>query len=92
MRLCAASRPVSSLPDSSNRSPGFQVGDLRAGQGRRATRAARCASALQVTFGHSARSGGSSTAGPVPSSVKCTWRVAAQFGITATGNEAACVG
>ena len=34
----------------------------------------------------------SSFAGPVPSSSKCTWRVAAQFGIIATGRLAACVG
>lgn len=49
-------------------------------------------SGAQLTLGHSARSGGVRTAGPEPSRWKCAWRVAAQFGIIATGRLAACVG
>ena len=40
----------------------------------------------------SSRLGGSNVAGPLPSSTKWTWRVAAQFGSSATGLDAACVG
>ena len=85
MRLCAASRPVSSLPLSSRRSPGFQRRDflarervevhaLRVGVGRPVDRrASRRASAARASPGRE------------PSSTKCAWRVAAQFGIIATG-------
>ena len=46
----------------------------------------------QWTSGHFERSGGSSFAAPEPSSVKWACRVAAQFGMRATGRLAACVG
>jgi len=45
-----------------------------------------------VSFGQSSSDGGSSITGPLPSRVKCACRVAAQFGIIATGRFAACVG
>ena len=48
--------------------------------------------ASQVMSGHASSEGGSCSAGPLPSSTKCAWRVAAQFGISATGRLAACVG
>ena len=47
---------------------------------------------LMVSFGQSSRFGGSRCAGPLPSRVKCAWRVAAQLGSSATGLDAACVG
>ena len=50
----------------------------------RLTRRASAAGAQSI-FGQSASFGGTSFAGPLPSSVKCTCRVAAQFGIMATG-------
>ena len=50
------------------------------------------ASATQVTFGQSFSDGASNSAGPEPSSTKCACRVAAQFGIIATGRLAACAG
>ena len=46
----------------------------------------------QVTSGQSSNLGGVNSAGPVPSNVKCTCRVAAQLGIIQTGFDAACVG
>src|SRR5690606_41524640 len=46
----------------------------------------------QVISGQSLISGASSCAGPEPSSTKCVWRVAAQFGMIAAGLLAACVG
>ena len=41
-----------------------------------------------MSFGHRSNEGGSSFAGPAPFNTKCAWRVAAQFGITATGSDA----
>ncbi len=91
MRLCAASRPVSILPFSSSVSPGFQLATSARVSVSRLTRL-EAPPAVQVTFGHCSSDGGSSTAGPLPSRTKCAWRVAAQFGIIATGFDAACVG
>src|SRR3546814_7096888 len=48
--------------------------------------------ALPICFGQSSSDGGSSVTGPLPSSTKCAWRVAAQLGIIATGRLAAWVG
>ena len=90
MRLCAASRPVSILPFSSSVSPGFQAFTSSRVSVSRLTRR-EPAPADQVTFGQCSSDGGSSSAGPDPSSTKCACRVAAQFGIIATGLEAACV-
>jgi hypothetical protein len=45
-----------------------------------------------ASCGQSSSVGGCSFAGPLPSSVKCACRVAAQFGSSATGFDAACVG
>jgi hypothetical protein len=50
------------------------------------------ASGFHVTDGQSESSGASNSAGPEPSSTKCACRVAAQFGIIATGRLAACTG
>src|SRR3546814_5377532 len=47
---------------------------------------------LVRSSGHTSSEGGTSVAGPDPSRTKCTWRVAAQLGIIATGLDAACVG
>ena len=91
MRLCAASRPVSILPDSSSVSPGFHVATSAGGE-RVEIDAPRGRRGVHCTRGQRERSGGSSFAAPEPSSVKCAWRVAAQFGIMPTGFDAACVG
>ncbi len=91
MRLCAASRPVRILPDSSSRSPGFHVATSAAVSVSRLTRVA-VGDGVQRTSGQRERSGGASFAAPLPSSVKCAWRVAAQLGIMPTGIDAACVG
>src|SRR3546814_19171234 len=48
--------------------------------------------ALPICFGQSSSDGGSSVTGPLPSSTKCAWRVAAQLGILATGRLASWVG
>ena len=72
-------------------SPGFHVITSSRVSRSRSTRRA-CAVGVQVTFGQSSSDGGSSSAAPEPSSTKCTWRVAAQFGIIATGFDAAWVG
>jgi hypothetical protein len=76
MRLCAASRPVSSLPLSSNRSPGCHEATSVGVNTSRFTRRA-CGDGVQCTSGQRARSGGSNLAAADPSSVKCAWRVAA---------------
>ncbi len=89
MRLCAASRPVRSLPDSSNRSPDFHVAISAFVRVSRFTRL--LAAKSSVSCGQSESEGGSSFAGPRPSSTKCTWRVAAQLGSSATGFDAAWV-
>ena len=85
MRLCAASRPVSILPLSSSVSPGFQlatssrVSVSRFDAPRRRRR--RPVDLRPVGRATAARA----SPGPLPSSTKCAWRVAAQFGIIATG-------
>ncbi|CSB10993.1 Uncharacterised protein [Vibrio cholerae] len=91
MRLWAASRPVSILPDSRTVSPVFHVWISSRVMLSRLTRRV-FAPASQVICGQSSNLGGVNCAGPLPSSVKCTWRVAAQLGIMQTGLEAACVG
>ena len=48
-----------------------------------------CVSGAHSTLGHRSRLGGSRYTGPEPSITKCAWRVAAQFGIMATGLPAA---
>src|ERR1035438_4176380 len=90
MRLCAASRPVSSLPVSSSTSPGFQVAASSLVTVSRFTR--RAPETSCVSFGQSSRFGGSRYTGPDPSSTMCAWRVAAQLGIIATGRLAAWAG
>ena len=89
MRLCAASRPVSSLPERSRRSPAFHVAISALVSVSRFTRLLDRSS---VSFGQSSSDGGSNCAGPLPSRTKCMWRVAAQLGSSATGFEAAWVG
>ncbi len=91
MRLCAASRPVSSLPESSSAGRVSRRDVFLASANSRFTRV-ELASGVQVTFGQSVSDGASNSAGPEPSSTKCAWRVAAQFGIIATGWFAACAG
>ncbi len=90
MRLCAASRPVSSLPESSTTSPGFQLFTSSRVIVSRFTRRAVCTS--YSSFGHASSDGGSAITGPDPSSRMCRCRVAAQFGIMAIGRLAAWVG
>ena len=54
--------------------------------------ATRIRAGAHCTFGQSAGSGCGSVAGPLPSSTNRACRVAAQFGIRATGSDAAWVG
>ena len=91
MRLCAASRPVRILPLSSSVCPAFHVATSAFVSASTSTRVA-ASDGVQRTFGQRDRSGGSSLAAPLPSSVKCAWRVAAQLGIMPTGFDVACVG
>ncbi len=69
MRLWAASRPVKSRPESSSRSPAFQVCTSSRVRVSRFTGRASL-DGVQVTSGQSSRFGGTSSAGPLPSSVK----------------------
>ena len=95
MRLCAASRPGEHLAaESSSVSPGFQLATSLARQ-----RVEIDALRALVVVGRPVHVGpqveaaaGRGRPGPEPSSTKCAWRVAAQFGIIATGLLAAWVG
>ena len=64
MRLCAASRPVSILPLSSSRSPGFQLAISSRVTVSRLTRRASAAPASSRTSASRTRFGGSKLAGP----------------------------
>ncbi len=92
MRMCAASRPVSILPDNSSVWPGFQLATSAGVSVSRSTRLLVSVLATHCTLGQLASEGASSLATPEPSSTKCAWRVAAQFGMMAIGLLAACVG
>ncbi len=88
-RLCAASRAVSRRPRSRSVSPTCHCATSAASrQSRSTTRPGLAVNAAgmpsQVSVG-----GGSSRAGPEPSSSTVTKRVAAQLGISATGSVAA---
>ena len=91
MRLCAASRPVSILPDNNTVSPGLRLRTSSGVMVSRLTRVA-CAPPSKEICGQLAISGGVCSEGPEPSNTKWVWRVAAQFGIMQTGKEAAWVG
>jgi hypothetical protein len=68
---------------------GFQAATSSLVRVLRSTRVADLRSGVQVTAGQSSSFGGSSLAGPEPSRWKWQWRVAAQFGTSATGRLAA---